>query len=331
MPSQDTGGSIHQGGAPAFISGSGASVSIDDRTLKLTNLDRVLYPDGCTKAEVIDYYLHIAPVLLPHLAGRPVTRQRWPEGTAKAGFYEKNVPGGAPDWVPTLEVIGADGTVNYVLVDEPATLVWLANLAALELHAPQWRHDRQPDASGPVLIDADHDPLADQLVIDLDPGAGVGGPQIAEAALLIAATLAEDGIIASPKTSGSKGIQLYAPVQPAPATRCEAYVHALAESLVAAHPNRFVLTMNKDARAGHIYLDFMQNRAARNTIAPYSLRGRTTPTVSTPLTWDEVGAATTADALPSFTPADVLDRVATHGDLFDALISRDHAAEVPAG
>lgn len=326
MTHQFNNGGSTTGGAPVLS--SGALTEIDGRTVRLTSLDRVVYPSGFTKAEVIDYYHRIADVLLPHLAQRVVTRHRWPTGTQEDGFYEKNVPGGAPDWVQTHQVIGADGEVNYVIVPDTATLVWLANLSALELHVPQWRIDDQPEPASPILIDDANDPLSTTVVIDLDPGTGVEQSTIAEAALIVAAALADDGLIAHPKTSGSKGLQLYAPVEPTAASNCEGYVHALAKRLTDEHPQRFLMTMNVAARAGRIYLDFMQNRAARTTIAPYSLRGRATPSVSTPITWDEVADAIDGRPL-QFTASEVLDRVEHQGDLFAAVLDSAHAAALP--
>ena len=326
MTHQSKDGGSTAGGAP--VSSSPITTDIGGRAVKLTSLDRVIYPSGFTKAEVIDYYHRISEVLLPHLAHRVVTRQRWPEGTQAAGFYEKNAPAGSPDWVQTHQVVGADGEVNYVLVPDAATLVWLANLSALELHTPQWRIDDQPDATPPTLIDDTHDPLSRAIVVDLDPGADVAMATIAEAAMIVAAALADDSLIAHPKTSGSKGLQLFAAIEPAPASACEAYVYNLAKRLTEAHPTRFHINMAVAARSGRIYLDFMQNRAARTTIAPYSLRGRATPTVSTPITWDEVADASQGAPL-TFTSADVLKRIDEFGDLFAPLLDPQGAGVLP--
>lgn len=316
---------------------------VDDRVLNLTNLDKVLYPaTGYTKAEVIAYYAQIAPVMLPHVADRAMTRLRYPDGVGRSGqgedrggttpppvgaFYEKNAPVGTPDWVPRQPVGTSDGVIDYVVVEEPATLVWLANLAALELHVPQWRiSSGNVDAEGVLDLPGDQprdgEPLADRVVVDLDPGAGMGIVETARAALLVAARLAEDGLVPVPQSSGSKGIQLYAAVAPCRCREAWAYVKRLNVEMARAHPDFFVSTMSVEQRAGRIYLDYNQDLAARNTIAPYSMRGRERPTVATPLTWDEVGAVTGPDDL-RFSPETVLARVEEHGDLAADLLGSD--------
>jgi bifunctional non-homologous end joining protein LigD len=289
-------------------------VEVDGRHLTLTNLGKVLYPAvGFTKGEVIDYYSRVADVLLPHLQGRPVTRKRWPDGVDGPFFFEKNVPRGTPDWVRTvrLPVPGSTKdreTVDFVVVDDLATLVWTANLAALELHTPQW----QVGPRGAV-----RDP--DLLVIDLDPGPPAGLVECMQAACLVRDRLAADGLTAYPKTSGNKGMQLCVPVSgKQPSAVVSGYAHRIARELEAEHPDAMLSRMTKALRPGKVFLDWSQNNAAKTTVAPYSLRGREEPTVSTPLTWDEVEAGKPL----KFLPQDVLERVEEHGDLLAPLLER---------
>ncbi len=292
--------------------------------LTLTNLDKVLYPAvGFTKAEVIDYYLRIAPVMLPHLADRALTRLRFPDGVAAPPFYEKNAPNGLPDWVRTCRVRGSDSTIDYLVADEVATLVLLANYAALELHTPPWRI---PAGRDDVIVD--RDTRADLVMIDLDPGLGTEPATIARAALMLAAELAADGLVPCCKTTGSKGLQLQAAIVPTEAHRVVDYVRTLALRMERRHPELFLVSQNIAQRSNKILIDVLQNLAQRNTIAAYSLRGRDRPTVSTPLTWDEVAAAASGGPVLSFTTADVLDRVATLGDLSAELLT-SHPGTIP--
>jgi bifunctional non-homologous end joining protein LigD len=309
---------------------------VDGRSLSLSNLDKVLFPAvGYTKAEVIAYYAQIAPTLLPHVVDRAMTRIRYPDGVGPAGssFYEKNAPKGTPEWVRTVPVLTSDGLVDYVVVEEPATVVWLANLAALEMHVPQWTiSSATPDPDGVIHLPEDlprpGEPLANRVVVDLDPGEGMTVVECARAALLVAALLAEDGMIPVAQTSGSKGMQVYAAVQPCRSIDAANYVRRLARTLKQAHRDLFVLTISVAQRAGHIYVDHNQNVAAKNTVSPYSLRGRERPAIATPLTWEEVGDCTTPGDL-FFTPEQVLERVVEHGDLAADLIT-DHAPPLPA-
>lgn len=288
---------------------------VGSRELSIVNLDKVMYPSvGYTKAEVISYYSQIAEVLLPYVSDRALTRVRFPDGVGGPSFYEKNAPAGTPDWVRTEQILTSDGPVRYVVADEPATVVWLANLAALELHAPQWQIGRLPGTSTEEGALERGDPLVDRLVVDLDPGAGMTMVEVARAALIAAERLASDGFVPVPQTSGSKGIQVYAAVADTPGRQVWAYVRRLNQTLHRRHPGFFVSTMSVAARAGRIYVDYNQNLTARNTIVPYSLRGRERPTVATPLTWAEVAAVSGADDL-RFSPEEVLVRVAEHGDL----------------
>ncbi|MBA2558750.1 MAG: ATP-dependent DNA ligase [Propionibacteriales bacterium] len=297
-----------------MASGAKVTVDVDGQTLALSNLDKVLYPDtGFTKGEVIDYYAAVAGVLLPHLADRPLTRKRWPDGTGAGSFFEKNTPRGTPDFVRTvfLPEHGDDG-VSYVVADSLATLVWLANLAALELHVPQW------------TVGADGMSLdADLVVFDLDPGPPADIVDCCNVALALRQLIEADGLTAVAKTSGNKGAQLYVPVEPTPATVTSAYARRLADQLERALPELVLVSMDKRARTGKVFIDWSQNSAAKTTVAPYSLRGVASPTVSTPITWDEVACASEAADL-RFSAADVVRRIAEHGDLFADL--HDHAA-----
>jgi bifunctional non-homologous end joining protein LigD len=318
------------------------AVRVGGRTLSLSNLDKALYPDGFTKGEVIDYYARIAGTMLPHVRDRALTRLRFPSGVprgstgphtggttplAAGSFYEKNAPVGTPGWVRRQPVRTSEGVIDYVVAEETATLVWLANLAALELHVPQWTI-----SSGRVGPDGvldlpgeepkDGEPLADRVVVDLDPGAGMDVLDSAHAALLVAGVMAGDGLVPVPQTSGSKGVQVYAAVAPCRARAAWSYVKGLNAAMARARPDFFVASMSVEQRRGRIYVDHNQDLPARNTIAPYSLRGREHPSVATPVTWEELAAATEPDDL-RFSPADVLDRVAEQGDLAADLLLAD--------
>jgi bifunctional non-homologous end joining protein LigD len=280
-------------------------VEVDGRRLKLSNLDKVLYPEtGFTKGQVIDYYARIAPVLLPHLKDRPVTLRRYPHGVDGQSFYEKNVARHAPEWVRT-ERLATPGSskgnefLDFVLVDDLATLAWVANLAALELHVPQWTVGNDPDL----------------LVFDLDPGAPATVVECCQVALWLREELAEGGYEAWPKTSGSKGMQLYVPVAPGEMDTWE-YSRDLAARLARAYPRQVVATMAKAARGGKVFIDWSQNKPAKTTVAPYSLRARPRPTVSTPVTWQEVEQCEHVEDL-TFTADEVRARVDEFGDLLD--------------
>jgi bifunctional non-homologous end joining protein LigD len=312
--------------------GSDIVTRVGDRTLTLTNLDKVLYPSvGFTKAEVIDYYLRIASVMLPHIRDRVMTRLRFPDGVGanRFSFYEKNAPMGTPDWVRRVDVSTSDGIIDYVVADDEAAVVWLANLAALEMHVPQWTVRSATSVDGIVSL-PEHEPrsgepLADRVVVDLDPGAGMTIVESSRAALIVAAMLAEDGLIPIAQTSGSKGIQVYAAIAPTRSKTAWGYVKQLNASLHKAQPDFFIATMSVEQRAGRIYVDYNQNLAARNTIAPYSMRGRERPAVATPVTWEELGGVRGPDDL-RFSPEQVLARVAEHGDLAADLLTSDATA-----
>jgi bifunctional non-homologous end joining protein LigD len=288
-------------------------VTIDGRELTLSNLDKVLYPDaGFTKAEVIDYYIRIAPVLLPHLRGRPLTVKRYPDGVNGNFFFEKNVPKHTPEWVRrvTLPSPGSTKdreTIDFPVVDDLPSLVYYANLAALELHVPMWR------------VTADGKPRdPDTLVFDLDPGAPATIVECCQVALLLRDALREEGLKAYPKTSGRKGMQLYVPLKDSKIKDTSEYAKAMAQRLEAAHPGRITSVMAKKARPGKVFIDWSQNNPSKTTIAPYSLRAAALPTVSTPLLWDEVEGCDNPSELV-FTAPDTLARVEAHGDLFAPL------------
>jgi bifunctional non-homologous end joining protein LigD len=291
-----------------------ATVEVDGRRLSLSNLDKVLYPDGFTKGEVVDYYARIAPVLLPYVEDRPMSFQRFPDGTAKQGFFAKKAPQGTPDWVRTV-TLPAPGTtktdretLDYVVVGDLPTLVWAANLAALELHVPQWPVGPRGGARDP-----------DRLVLDLDPGEPATAVECAEVAMLLRELVVADGLDPVVKSSGSKGIQVYASIEPASDRRTSDYARHLAQRLETSHPKLVVSQMRKDLRRGKVFVDWSQNNAAKTTVAPYALRARPEPWVSTPLTWDEVAAVRSPDDV-RFQAGQVLERVVELGDLFGPLL-----------
>jgi bifunctional non-homologous end joining protein LigD len=298
------------------MTGEELRVDVDGRTLKISNLDKVLYPrTGTTKGEVLNYYAQVAPVLLPHLKDRAVTRIRWPHGVADKSFFEKNTPAGTPSWVRTAKVptTGSRGSSRhgdhlvFPIVDDLATLTWLVNLAALELHVHQWTVNRTGRPRNP-----------NRLVIDLDPGEPAGLPECCNVALLVRERLAERDLDARAVTSGSKGLHLYAALpgklNPEETT---GLAKEVAEDLQKEHPKLVTATMTKARRSGKVFLDWSQNAGSKTTISPYSLRGRERPTVATPVTWDEVEAgAQDPLGLEQFGFEEVLDRVAEHGDLF---------------
>jgi len=259
---------------------------------------------------VLDYYTRIAPVLLPHLAGRALTRKRYPNGVDGQPFFEKNAPRGTPEWVRVVTLPSPGSTkgretIDYTVVDSLAALVWTANLASLELHTHQWR----VDSGAPDLI-----------VFDLDPGPPATVVECCAVALLLRDVLRADGFDAVAKTSGSKGLQLYARAGDlASSDEASAYAKALAQRFEASHPELVVHRMTKALRPGKVLVDWSQNSAAKTTVSVYSLRAQDRPTVSTPVTWDEVAACTSPDDLV-FTSNDVLARVADHGDLFAPLL-----------
>ena len=296
----------------------GTTVEVEGRRLTLSNLDKVLYPStGTTKAEVIDYYARIAPVMVPHLADRGVTLRRFPDGVEGGSFFEKRCPSHRPDWLDTVSGPGDhNGDIGYCCLDSAPALVWAANMAALEIHAPM----AQRDIESPTMC-----------VFDLDPGPGTAMPECADVALDIREVLDRLGLVGFPKTSGSKGMQVYVPLN-APHTHKQASAFALwiAQVLERAHPDHVVSNMKKALRKGKVLVDWSQNSRHKTTVAVYSLRARPHPTVSTPVSWDEVEAAVDGEPLV-FEAADVLDRVDESGDLFaDTLTVEQTLPEPPS-
>ena len=285
-------------------------MEVDGRRLALSNLDKVLYPEAdVTKAEVIDYYARIAPAMLPHVAGRGVTLRRFPDGVAGPSFFEKRCASHRPDWVPTVSGPGdRSGGIDYCNLDSAAALVWAANMAAIEIHGPMARGD---DVDLPTIC-----------VFDLDPGAPAGIAECAEVALDIRLVLERFDVACYAKTSGSKGLQVYVPLNtPHTHERCSSFALAVAELLERVHPRQVTAVMRKDVRTGKVFVDWSQNSRHKTTVAAYSLRARPRPTVSAPVAWDEVAEAAGGAPL-SFEMADVLARVADHGDLFADVASR---------
>jgi bifunctional non-homologous end joining protein LigD len=288
-------------------------VNVDGRRLTLSNLDKLLYPStGFTKGDVLDYYSRVAPVILPYLKDRPTTFVRFPNGVEGKSFFEKDVSRHAPDWVRTAKLAtGSRGqgseVLYYPLINDLPTLVWAANLAALELHIPQWT----VGARG-----ARHNP--DLLVFDLDPGEPATVVECCRVALRLREALAEDGLTAFAKTSGSKGLQLYCAVRTTRQEATSEYAKSLAERLHEESPGHIVAKMLKVLRPGKVLIDWSQNNTAKTTVAPYSLRAKERPTVSTPVTWAEVEGCRTPRDL-TFTSEDVLERLDEHGDLFGEL------------
>ena len=278
-------------------------VEIDGRELSVTNLDKVLYPDGFTKAEVIDYYVRVAPAMLPHVQGRGVTLRRYPNGVDGTSFFEKRSPDHRPDWIGTALGPGdRKGGIQYLVIDEVATLAWVGNMAALEVHAPM---ARAVDIDAPTMV-----------VFDLDPGAPATIVDCCRVALEIQDVLADLDLQIWPKTSGSKGMQLYLPLNtPHTHEHASSFALAVAQILEKQDPKRVTSVMKKQLRKGKIFVDWSQNAHHKTTIAAYSLRARPTPTVSTPISWDEVQSGADGEVL-SFTAPEVLERVADLGDVF---------------
>ena len=288
------------------------TVTIEGRRLRLTNLSKVLYPEtGTTKADVLAYLSEIAPVMLPHCAGRPATRKRWPGGVGTAEepgqvFFVKNLEQGTPDWVVRADIEHSGGPKTYPIVDDAATLAWLGQMGALEVHVPQWRFGSDGEPRNP-----------DRLVLDLDPGEGTGLPDCAEVARIARDLLQGMGLEPVPVTSGSKGIHLYAALDGTHTSdQINAIAHELARALEADHPDLVVSDMKKALRGGKVLVDWSQNNASKTTIAPYSLRGRPRPTVAAPRTWRELDAAD----LEQLEYPEVLRRVRRRGDPMAALL-----------
>jgi bifunctional non-homologous end joining protein LigD len=283
---------------------SRVEVEVEGRRLSLSNLDKVMYPDvGFTKGQVIDYYTRVAPVLLPHLQDRPLTLKRYPNGVEGGHFYEKQCPSHRPEWVRSEPVDLSSKTIQFCICDDLPTLVWLANLADLELHPSL---SMVPEVERPTV-----------MAFDLDPGPPAGIAECCEVALLLRDALGRIGLECFPKTSGSKGIQVYVPLNVADVDYDDGtkpLSQALARHLEAEHPKLIVSSQKKELRKGKVLIDWSQNDEHKTTVSVYSLRARERPTVSTPLDWDELEAGR-PEALV-FEAADVLARVEDRGDLF---------------
>jgi bifunctional non-homologous end joining protein LigD len=289
-------------------------VSIDGRQLTLSNLEKVLYPEtGFTKGQVLDYYARIADVMLPHIKDRPLTMKRYPNGVASQSFFEKHAPSHRPDWIRTVDVPSSRSTelIQFAVVSDRPSLVWTANLAALELHVPLWRATKGRTLPAPP----------DHMVFDLDPGPGTTIVECCRVAQFIAGQLGEENLF--PKTSGSKGLQLYMPLKRMTSDTAVERAHDVALSIEQEHPKFVVSRMRKDLRPNKVLIDWSQNNPQKTTVAAYSLRALPTPTVSTPVTWEEVDRC-----LNSGNPDDlrfesdaVLRRVEQYGDLMEALVN----------
>ena len=285
-------------------------IEIDGRSLSLSNLDKLFYPEvGFTKGQLIEYYTRVAPVLLPHLRGRPLTLKRYPDGVKGPHFYEKQCPSHRPEWVRTAELYAGSKRIDFCLADDLATLVWLANLADLELHTSLALAERY---DSPTMI-----------AFDLDPGPPATIVECSEVALMLRELLGQLGLEAWPKSSGSKGMQVYVPLNtPTSYDVTRPFARGLAELLERRRPELVVSEMKKSVRGGKVFVDWSQNTSFKTTVNVYSLRALPQPTVSTPLTWEEVEAVLESrdpgDLV--FTSADVLERVAEHGDLFAGVL-----------
>lgn len=285
-----------------------SAVRIGKKQVTLSNLDKVLYPSGFTKAQVIDYYHRVAPVLLPHLRGRGITLKRYPSGTDESFFFEKQCPDHRPPWVKTASVPrrSTAGEIDYCLIGDEADLVWLANLAAIEIHVPL---ARSRDWNRPT-----------EMVFDLDPGEPATLVDCCKFGLKFRDVLARLDLESFPKTSGGKGLHVYVPLNTPAVTFDDTKAFARAIAMIFEHenPKHITATMTRSLRAGKIFVDWSQNDETKTTVSVYSLRAKGRPTVSTPVTWDEVAAVAKRGnaAAITFLSDDVLARVERHGDLF---------------
>jgi bifunctional non-homologous end joining protein LigD len=287
-------------------------ISVGGRKLKLTNLDKVLYPEtGFTKGDVIDYYRKVADTLLPHLKERPLTMKRYPNGVNEEFFYQKEAPKHRPDWVKTVPIWsrGNKRDVNFLLVNNLSSLIWIANLADLELHTS--------------LSKASNPQRPTMMVYDLDPGAPATIVECCKVGLMVRELFGGFGLESFPKTSGSKGLQVYVPLNTAVTyDETKPFAHTAARQLEQEHPDLVLSNMRKELREGKVLVDWSQNDDMKTTICVYSLRARPHPTVSTPVTWDEVEeTASTGDpGRLVFEWDDVLERIERLGDLFDPVL-----------
>lgn len=293
-------------------------IEVDGREISLSNLDKVFWPKSkTTKAETIDYYARVAPTLVPHLAERPLTRVRCPNGVDGQRFFEKRIPKGAPEWVRS-EPVGMDrvGIIDFVVCDGRPTLVWLAQMAALELH--------------PSLSKVDAIDCPTTLVFDLDPGPPAGIRECCLVAQRVRELFQGVGMQCFAKTSGSKGIQVYVPLNGnATYEQTKPFAQAVAQALERAEPALVVSKMTKSLRVGKVLVDWSQNTKSKTTVAVYSLRARERPTISTPVTWEEIVAGASGVTELVFEAADVLERIEEHGDLHAPVLELQQ--ELPTG
>ena len=289
--------------------------TIEGRELSVSNLDKVLFPQsGFTKGQLIDFYVRVAPVMLPHLRERPLTMKRFPDGVEGKFFFEKHIPSHAPEWVPSVDVSASDGrdVIPYAMVNDLPTLAWAANLGTIELHVPLWHVGRRRKLPGPP----------DHMVFDLDPGEGTSIVECCVVAQYVMDELTEQGIESYAKTSGSKGLQLYAAVGPRTTwDSLRERTHEIARKLESDHPELVVSNMRRSLRRGRVLIDWSQNHSAKTTVAVYSVRAMATPTVSTPVSPAEVQrcAAKSDPHILRFETDDVLRRIEKDGDLFAPL------------
>jgi bifunctional non-homologous end joining protein LigD len=294
---------------------------IDGRELSLSNLDKVLYPEtGFTKSQVLDYYARIADVMLPHIRNRPTTFRRYPDGVEGMSFYEKHAPEHQPDWIATIEVPskrGGHDPIKYTAVCDRPTILWAANLAAIEFHVPLWHVAKRKPIPAPP----------DYMVFDLDPGPGTSIAECCRVAQWLAERLDREFLFA--KTSGSKGLQLYTRVQRTTWDQLGERAHEIAKAIERDHPNDVVSMMRKNLRDGKVFMDWSQNSSSKTTVAAYSLRARPQPTVSTPVSWPEVDkcAKTGKPETLRFETKDVLKRIEKYGDLMAPLVATKSRAK----
>lgn len=282
--------------------------SAREQRVQLTNADKVLYPaTGTTKADVLDYYTRVAEVMVPHIAGRPATRKRWPDGVDQSSFFEKQLASSAPDWLPRAAIVHRSKTTIYPIIDSVGGLAWIAQQAALEVHVPQWRFVAEWTRSGEGWKPGP----ATRLVFDLDPGEGVPMAQLAEVARAVRDLMADIGLMTLPVTSGSKGLHLYTPLgDPVSSKGAMVLAKRVAQQLEKTMPKLVTASMARSLRAGKVFVDWSQNSASKTTIAPYSLRGREHPTVAAPRRWAELDDS----ALRQLGYDEVLARLARDGD-----------------
>ncbi len=295
--------------------GKKTEVHVEGRRLLLSNLDKVFYPDpGFTKAQVIDYYTRVAPAVLPHLRDRPVTLKRYPDGVDGQYFYEKRCPVYRPDWVPTADIWseGNQADITFCVINDLPTLIWAANLANLELHTYLHHVD---SVERPTVI-----------AFDLDPGPPAGILECCRVGLLVRDLFADLGLACYPKTSGSKGMQVYVPLNTPGVdyVQTKSLARAVAELLEKQYPDLVVSNMRKSLRVGKVLVDWSQNDAHKTTVSVYSLRAKDLPTVSTPVTWDEIEHALARNDgdLLTFQVETVLERIDDHGDLFLPVLTK---------